>query len=378
MRQTLSPLPRTLFFFHKQGTPTSSQVYLSAPSVKTTSRSTSKMPGAIEGMANNYNTGSATQRAAIDASRTPIKKAIEAFDINSSSSFSLTIVDFGSAHGINSIHGMKTILSYLGTQREVLVVHNDLPTNDWSTLFKLLADDNSYKSVISARSFYEQCLPSASVSIAYCASSLHWLSEKPCNALDHVSAQLSCDEQVRADFKKHSRNDYSRFLQHRARELHKGAVLILVTVCPNDLLCSLLELLFQCAQSLAITEEELADYTVPAYFRLPEEYLDMELLAENSLQLVHAESCPVLLPMSVQFLEGQSSVDEFAHSVRSFVQGWSENVLRQALTNGLRTRAEVQPLIDSFWAHFEEKVNEQPHLYAKSLAYMVITLKKDS
>ena len=51
------------------------------------------------------------------------------------------IADFGSSHGANSVYVMKLIIDSIKeltkTERSFLVIHNDLPTNDWISLFNL-------------------------------------------------------------------------------------------------------------------------------------------------------------------------------------------------------------------------------------------------
>ncbi|CAF0994292.1 unnamed protein product [Rotaria sordida] len=75
------------------------------------------------------------------------------------------------------LEAMKIIIQYLQQTNKLitspLVVHNDLPTNDWTILFQLLAKDNSYQGVAMGRSFYEQCLPSNSLSIGFSSSSIN-------------------------------------------------------------------------------------------------------------------------------------------------------------------------------------------------------------
>ena len=66
-----------------------------------------------------------------------------------------------------------------------LVVHNDLPTNDWTKLFQLLSEDKSYQGVANGYSFYDQCLPSNSLSIGFTASSMHWLYKIPFHLKNH-------------------------------------------------------------------------------------------------------------------------------------------------------------------------------------------------
>lgn len=123
---------------------------------------TTTQAGATMGMGASYNSSSKIQLSTIDLSLPTVRKAIDVLDIESSSSSPLIVADFGSAQGLNSLHIMKTIIHYLQEMkkntRELLVVHNDLPTNDWTSIFRLLADDKSYYGFASGRSFYEQCL----------------------------------------------------------------------------------------------------------------------------------------------------------------------------------------------------------------------------
>ncbi|CAF3331947.1 unnamed protein product [Rotaria sp. Silwood2] len=103
----------------------------------------------IKGMTNSYNSNSCPQMHAIELSIPFIQRAIEVLDLSSLPSTQLLIIaDFGSSHGLNSMYAMKIIIEYLKTsknkQRSILVIHNDLPTNNWTILFDLLNKDNSY------------------------------------------------------------------------------------------------------------------------------------------------------------------------------------------------------------------------------------------
>lgn len=100
-------------------------------------------------MNDNYNEHSRSQLDAADSTRKYINDAINALDIQHSCS-PLIIADFGSAQGGNSIRVMKIIIHYLKENNKVkddqsiLVVHNDLPTNGWTTLFNHLNNDFPY------------------------------------------------------------------------------------------------------------------------------------------------------------------------------------------------------------------------------------------
>ena len=89
----------------------------------------------------------------------------------------ITIADYGSSQGHNSLAPMRVAIAALrrraGPTRAISVVHTDLPDNDFAALFRMLAEDPEsylrgdpmvYASAV-GRSFYEQLLPAASVSL---------------------------------------------------------------------------------------------------------------------------------------------------------------------------------------------------------------------
>jgi hypothetical protein len=144
-------------------------------------------------MSEGYNENSRPQLETVDSTIQYVHEAINVLDTQNCFS-PFIIADFGSAHGHNSMHVMKLIIQCLKetnkieNEKQVLVVHNDLPTNNWTTLFHLLNKDNSYHSVANGRSFYEPCLPPNFLSIGYSSTSLHWLSCKPCNISNHCAS----------------------------------------------------------------------------------------------------------------------------------------------------------------------------------------------
>jgi hypothetical protein len=121
------------------------------------------------GMTGSYNENSIQQFVAVQSSLPFIKQAVDALDIIPSS-FPLILADFGSAHGSNSMYAMKAIIDCIqqckkNDSRNFLIIHNDLPTNDWTAFFDLINKDKNYFGLASGRSFYEQCLPSNSLTV---------------------------------------------------------------------------------------------------------------------------------------------------------------------------------------------------------------------
>ncbi len=106
-----------------------------------------------------YNENSHPQMVSVNSTIKYIHEAINVLDVKDLS-LPYIIADFGSSLGRNSQYIMKIIIQYLKQvnkikdENYILVIHNDLPTNDWQTLFHLLNNDQSY---------YESCLPSNSL-----------------------------------------------------------------------------------------------------------------------------------------------------------------------------------------------------------------------
>jgi SAM dependent carboxyl methyltransferase len=117
----------------------------------------------------------------------------------------VVIADYGSSEGHNSLGPLAAAISRLrervGPERAISVVHTDLPENDFTALFRMLAaDSNSYlcgdPAVFTSaigRSFYEQILPANSVTLAWSSWAVQWLSRVPAPIPDQVQVAYSQD-----------------------------------------------------------------------------------------------------------------------------------------------------------------------------------------
>jgi hypothetical protein len=130
----------------------------------------------------------------------------------------------------------------ISQNRAISVVHTDLPGNDFTALFRVLSSDpNSYlrgdpaifPSVV-GRSFYEQILPSSSVTLGWTSWAVQWLSRVPALIPDQVQVAYSQDATVRAAFYQQAAEDWRCFLVHRAAELRPGGRLIVLSMALDD------------------------------------------------------------------------------------------------------------------------------------------------
>jgi hypothetical protein len=158
----------------------------------------------------------------------------------------IVIADYGSSEGRNSLAPMsaaiRTLRNRVDPECAISVVHTDLAGNDFSALFQTLADDsdsylrNNDAVFVSAvgRSFYEQILPSDSVTLGWSSWALQWLSRMPAPIPDQVHVNATRDATVRATYFRQANEDWRTFLKNRGRELRHGGQLVVLTMALDD------------------------------------------------------------------------------------------------------------------------------------------------
>jgi hypothetical protein len=321
----------------------------------------------ISGMTGSYNSNSLPQLGAVQSSIPFIHQAIDALDIVSPS-FPVIIADFGSSHGVNSMYAIKSIIDYIKQSKKsenpFLVIHNDLPTNDWTSLFNVLNQDKTYFGLSSGRSFYEQCLPSNLLTIGYSSTSIQWLSQKPCNISNHCICLFAPVEELAA-FQIQAQHDYAQFLENRSREMIQGGVFILTILSTDEEGKTPLDYsfnqLYKCAKLLPLSEEELLDYTIPLYPRSYKECLDEEIFKRCSLKLIKSDFCHTKAKFYEDFQQGRITVEQFAQIHTDFQRSWGEAILKQTLKmNKNRSEEDIDQLLNQFWLIYKQQMKENP------------------
>ena len=157
----------------------------------------------------------------------------------------IVIADYGTANGHNSLKPMSAAIDVLRrrTRRDhaILLAHTDVPQNDFTALFKTLADDpDSYLHHDPAcfpaavgRSFYHQILPSNTVHLGWTSWAVQWLSRIPAGApefADHVQIAYSTNAEARAAYARQGATDWHDFVAFRGRELCPQGRLVVLTM----------------------------------------------------------------------------------------------------------------------------------------------------
>src|SRR5262249_7566454 len=152
----------------------------------------------------------------------------------------LRLADYGSAQGHNSLLPMKTAIEALRARQAasapaILVIHTDLPGNDWTTLFEtMLTSAESYVTATtdvfpfaSGTSIYRRIFPPSQIVLGFSAITTHWLSRKPGDIPDHIWSARATGA-ARTASTPQAAADSHRFLGHRASELVPSGRLVMV------------------------------------------------------------------------------------------------------------------------------------------------------
>nr|ANR02536.1 benzoic acid carboxyl methyltransferase [synthetic construct]CAF31508.1 S-adenosyl-L-methionine:benzoic acid/salicylic acid carboxyl methyltransferase [Nicotiana suaveolens] len=218
----------------------------------------------------------------------------------------ICIADLGCSSGPNTFltisELIKTIYeeSKINGQKqspEFQVFLNDLPGNDFNTIFRSLPalyedlrkhmgdgfGTNCFVAGV-AGSFYNRLFPSNSVHFVHSSFSLHWLSRVPHGIENNKGniqvASTSPQDVVEAYYEQYER-DFVNFLKLRSIELVKGGRMVLTVMGRNNedrfskASCYILEPMVMALNELiaegSIEEEKVAAFNIPVYYPSPAE-----------------------------------------------------------------------------------------------------------
>ncbi|CAG9333585.1 unnamed protein product [Blepharisma stoltei] len=229
-----------------------------------------------------YNEGSLYQRTLLMKLSDVFMESLE--HARSSTSEQIVIADYGSSEGYNSMVFLRRALSKIreNSFNQILVIHNDLPENEWTKTFKtILESEESYLKLPNVyfltvgRSFYDQILPNNSVHIGFTSAAFHWLSQ-PLSAPDHAIPSSSSDPDFKNLAYSLAHDDLVILLRNRHKELTNSGQLIVQILLENSPIINSFGAIINTTVENAfrkgyITEDEKRSITVPWYGRSYEE-----------------------------------------------------------------------------------------------------------
>jgi len=256
-----------------------------------------------------YNAHSQLQAATASPGVELLRRA--AHTVAFQSSRPIVVADYGCAQGRNSLEPMavakRALRDRAAAGQAICFVHDDVPENDFATLFQTLAspesylrdDPNAFACAI-GRSFYEQIVPPESVTLGWTAWSLQWLSRTPMAIPDQVQVAYSRDAAARTAFERQAADDWNAFLQARAIELCDGGALVIVTMALDErgnfgyesVLTALYEGLMQLVADGLLTSAEAHRMVIPTVARSRQQLL-APFAQAGTFAGLHVEQCDV-------------------------------------------------------------------------------------
>ena len=324
-----------------------------------------------------YNRHSRPQRGAVAFGLPLLERAVGAVSLPDSGEV-LQVADYGVAGGNNSMEPMRTIIE--GARRRssedvaVSVFHTDLPTNDFDTLFTLLASPDSYLQGTSnafayagGKSFYERLFPDSHIHIGWNAIAIHWLSSVPATIPDHIWSNRA-DGTVKEAFARQSEGDWQAFLDHRSHELRPGGRLVVLGGASDDEGSSGAEGLMDMANTAlqemveggTLRSSEYGRMVIPTYNRTLKEFEAPFSAGQEDSPLELESSSEVVLPDPFwPEYEQSGDANAFAADYEEFFRAAYGPSLFGAL-DADRTPQEHEQIADAFYDALRKKVAADP------------------
>ena len=239
-----------------------------------------------------YNRSSCVQATGSSAAVPLFEKAASLVQLPSAAG-PVVIADYGSSEGHNSLEPLTAAIAVLrrriGPERAIWVVHTDLPGNDFTALFRLLASDPSsylrrdpavFPSAI-GRSFYDQILPSSTVTLGWSSWAVQWLSRVPAQIPDQVHVAYSRDAGSRVAFAQQAAKDWRCFLTQRAAELRTGGRLVVLSMAVDEhgdfgyrpIVAAIYGGIMDLVEEGFVKEEEAWRMVIPTFGRSRQEFM---------------------------------------------------------------------------------------------------------
>lgn len=276
----------------------------------------------------------------------------------------VVIADLGAAGGRNELRPLGVSITGLrdrGVDAPITVVHTDIPTNDFTTLFETVErDPHTYLGTpdvfafAAGRSFYERIFPSATVALGWSAIAVHWLSDVPAPLVDHVYCTFATGA-TRDAWARRSAADWRAFLDARAAELRPGGQLVVVGGASRDdgssgadaLMDALNHAIRVEVDAGTLTQAEYDGMNVPTWNRTLADFrAPFDDGSASPLALEESELRSLPDPYLAAF-RTSGDADAFGDAVSAFLRAFTEPSLFGALD---RPAAEREAIADRVYA----------------------------
>lgn len=332
-----------------------------------------------------YNRNSAPQWAAINYVLPWIVEAASGMDFADPPT-TVGLADFGCSEGGNSIAVMTTLVAACRehTTRPIQTIHSDLPTNDFSELFKRLRPEGrsvfgeAVQSAAVGGSMYDQLLPPRSVHFATTFNAIGFLGARPLDRLpgyilpngpSRLRGVGAVAEAEHAAFEQQAARDLEAFLTARSAELVPGGKLLVEVfgagaehrTC-DGIYDVLNDALLAHVSDGTISRNVYETFYQPVYFRTLDE-LTAPVTAPQAqcaglFRMERVESYEVPVPF-VEDYQGSGDVDVYANAFTNFLRAFTEPVLRLHLGHD----PDPSTVVTSIYDHIKGLLRANPERY---------------
>ena len=300
----------------------------------------------------------------------------------------VVIADFGASQGRNSMRPMRlavdAIRRVFGAHRAIEVVHTDLPSNDFASLFRMLDEaETSYlrgqqhvfPSAI-GRNYFEPILPPGRVHLGWNTWTLHWMSRSPAEVDDHILAICGSSTTAHEAVRNQLAEDWRSFLAARSTELVPGGKLVsLMMGCGPErhgwewVGGETWQAAAELAEEGLISKDEMMRFTVPAAGRT---VADLAVPFANGafegLCLDHAEVMLAPDPFWDEYCE-TGDAGQLGRSWSGMMRAVCGPIAMAAFAN----RPNPTSLVDELFARLETRIAARPQRHEHFLAIAVIS-----
>ncbi len=302
----------------------------------------------------------------------------------------LVIADYGSSQGRNSMSPMRIAIAALrakaGPGRVVEVIHTDLPSNDFASLFQAIVEEpesylkgatNVFPSAV-GRSYFDPVIAPGTVHLGWNSWTMQWLSRNPIEVADHVLAGLSEDQAAQLAVREQAAQDWRDFIAARASELRSGAMLLCLFAATHDdrrtwawLFGELWAAAVEMGEAGLLTEHELLRMTLPAAGRTLDDIEEpfKKDGAFGGMALEHADVVITPDPFWADFARTGDAVQ----LGRSWAGIW-RGVVGPTFAGALRPDRDRAAVLDELFSRFATRVSASPREQQNAVA--LVTLRK--
>jgi hypothetical protein len=297
---------------------------------------------------------------------------------------SFVIADYGASTGSNSIASTTAAARAVRARRAgqpIVVLHNDLLTNDWNELFhQLAAAADSYLDLegaaalplVSAISFFEPAAPRASVHLGLSSSAAHWLRHQPDVVLPGGFYFCEATGDLRARLARIANDDWRAFLAARATDLAPGGRLVVqmvgTDVAPPQehvtaraLLRAMAEVAQEMVDDSGLDGATVDRYVLAVYARTVDEARaplgDAPL--RDQFDVIECRTDPVPNPYFARW-QHDHDAHAYATAYAGFVRGFTESSLRTNLFTPGAGDGSPEELLEEFFTRLTARFAADP------------------